>query len=161
MHSLDEMINESMDVREVKRALSVKMEQQGLTPGVISSLLNVSLQYVSKWKVIYEREGVVGLRLGYQGRDSYLTEEQRRTVVEWIRGQATLTVEAVREHIEGHYGVVYQSKQSYYELLEAGDMSYHRTQKQNPKGDDEQVQMRREEIKKNWHPMPKPSSEAK
>lgn len=148
MHSLDEMITEATDVRELKRALSVKMGQEELTPAVISRLLNVSLQYVSKWKVIYEREGVAGLRLGYQGRASYLTEEQRQAVVEWIRGEATLSVEAVRDYVEACYGIVYQSKPSYYELLEAGDMSYHRSQKQNPKGDNEQVQERREAIKK-------------
>jgi putative transposase len=46
--------------------------------------------------------------------------------------------------------VVYQSKQSYYELLEAGGMSDHRSEKGNPKRDEAQVLERREEIKKNW-----------
>jgi hypothetical protein len=51
MNSLDEIINGSLDVREVKRALSVKMVESGLTPAAVSELLNVSLQYISKWKV--------------------------------------------------------------------------------------------------------------
>jgi len=38
-------------------------------------------------------------------------------------------VEALRDYIEEQYGVVYRSKQSYYELLEAGGMSYHRSEK--------------------------------
>lgn len=46
--------------------------------------------------------------------------------------------------------MVYQSKQSYYELLEAGGMSYHRSEKSNPQRDQDQVLERREEIKKNW-----------
>ena len=62
----------------------------------------------------------------------------------------TVTVEEVRDYIEEHYGVVYQSKQSYYDLLEAGGMSYHRSEKGNPKRDEAQVLARREEIKKNW-----------
>jgi len=70
--------------------------------------------------------------------------------VDWIGGQETLSVEALRDYIEEQYGVVYRSKQSYYELLEAGGMSYHRSEKHNPKRDEAQVLARREEIKKNW-----------
>ena len=44
----------------------------------------------------------------------------------------------------------YRSEQSYYELLAAGGMSYHRSEKANPKRDEEQILARREEIKKNW-----------
>jgi len=56
----------------------------------------------------------------------------------------------VRDYVEEQYGVVYHSKQSYYELLEMGGMSYHRSEKKNPKRDEEQILARREEIKKNW-----------
>ncbi|MBI3301251.1 MAG: winged helix-turn-helix domain-containing protein [Deltaproteobacteria bacterium] len=59
-------------------------------------------------------------------------------------------MEEVRDHSEERYGVVYQSKQSYYALLEAGGMSYHRPERGNPKRDEAQVLTRREEIKKNW-----------
>src|SRR5216684_980258 len=100
MQDLNEIINEATDAREVKRAVSVKMGQQGFSAAQICQVLNVSPQYVSKWK--------------------------------------------------GQYGVVYQSKQSYYEFLEAGGMSYHRSEKVNPKRDAAQVLGRREEIKKNW-----------
>jgi len=67
MNSLDEIINGSEDVREVKRALSVKMVDSGWSPATVSELLNVSEPYISKWKVKYEAEGAAGLRLGYQG----------------------------------------------------------------------------------------------
>lgn len=65
--------------------------------------------------------------------------------------QETVSVEAVRDYVEEHYGVVYRSKQSYYELLAAGGMSYHRSEQDNPKRDETQILARREEIKKNWH----------
>lgn len=161
MKSLDEMIAESRDVREVKRALSVKMVEKGMAGTVVSELLNVSPQYVSKWKGKYETEGVDGLALGYQGRDGYLSEQQREAVIGWINNHETLSVEAVRDHLEAEYGISYQSKQSYYELLDAGGMSYHKSEKQNPKRDEAQVQARREEIKKNWHPTQKRSNAVK
>jgi hypothetical protein len=46
---------------------------------------------------------------------------------------------------------MYQSNQSSYDLLEASGLSYHRTEKGNPKRSEAQVLERREEIKKNWH----------
>ena len=150
MHDIDEIINEATDAREVKRAVSVKMGQQGFSPAQICQVLNVSLQYVSKWKGQYEAEGAAALRVRYRGSEGYLREEERQEILQWIGAQETVSVEAVRDYVEERYGVVYHSKQSYYELLEAGGLSYHRTEKSNPKRDEAQVLARREEIKKNW-----------
>ena len=44
MNSLDEIIDTSSDVREVKRALSVKMVMQGMSVSAVSEVLNVSVQ---------------------------------------------------------------------------------------------------------------------
>jgi transposase len=150
MQDLDEIIEEAKDGREVKRAVSVKMSAQGFSPSQICQVLNVSLQYVSKWKGLYETGGGAALRLGYRGSESYLEDEQRAVILRWIEARETVGVEDLRDYIEAQYGVVYRSKQSYYELLEAGGMSYHRSEKDNPKRDEAQVLGRREEIKKNW-----------
>ncbi len=150
MQSIDEVINESKDVREVKRAVSVKMGIGGMTSAQICQCLNVSAQYVSKWKGVYKAEGAAALMLGYSGSESYLSVEQRGEIEQWIDTHETLTVEEVREYVEEHYGVRYHSRQSYYDLLEGGGMSYHRSEKVNPKRNQEQVVERREEIKKNW-----------
>ena len=64
MDDIDEIINEARDAREVKRAVSVKMSAQGFSPAQICQVLNVSLQYVSKWKGLYEAGGGAVLRLG-------------------------------------------------------------------------------------------------
>jgi len=151
MHDIDEIINEATDAREVKRAVSVKMGVQGFSPAQICQVLNVSLQYVSKWKGQYEAGGGAVLRLGHRGSESYLGEEERQTILQWIGAQETVSIEAVRDYVEEQYGVVYRSKQSYYDLVEAGGMSYHRSEKHNPKRDEAQILVRREEIKKNWH----------
>jgi hypothetical protein len=47
---IDEIINEAREAREGKRAVSVKMGQQGFRPAQICQVRNVSLQDVSKWK---------------------------------------------------------------------------------------------------------------
>lgn len=83
MTSLDEVINTSQDVREVKRALSVKMLQNGITPGQIHGLLNVSVQYVSKWKTQYEAYGVSSLLIAYKGKEGYLDAHQGLAKDSW------------------------------------------------------------------------------
>ncbi len=52
------------------------------------------------------------------------------------------------QHQEQHE-VVYQSQQSYYELLHAAGLSYHKSEKVNPKRAETLVQERREANKKN------------
>lgn len=151
MDDIDDLINEAKDAREVKRAVSVKMSAQRFSPAQICQVLNVSLQYVSKWKGLYEAGGGAVLRLGHRGSKSYVRAEERQAILQWIGGRETVSVEALRDYVEEQYGIVYRSKQSYYELLEAGGMSYHRSEKHNPKRDEVQILARREEIKKNWH----------
>jgi putative transposase len=150
MESLDEIINESRDAREVKRALSVKMALQEMPPAQIGALLNVSAQYVSKWRGRYETAGAQALLLGYQGSASYLSGEQREAICNWIQSHQSLTVEAVRDYIQEQYDVLYQSKQSYYDLMQEAGLSYHKSQSRNPQRDAALVVERRGAIKKNW-----------
>lgn len=152
---LDGIISESREAREVKRALSVKMSLGSLPVSQICELLNVSASFVSKWRGIYEAHGAAGLGLGYVGSQSFLIPEQRSEVIAWIQGQAGegqagVQPTQVRDYLEERYRVVYRSQQSYYELMHAAGLSYHKSEKVNPKRDEEQVQQRREEIKKNW-----------
>jgi putative transposase len=86
----------------------------------------------------------------YRGSESYLSVEQRQEIEDWLGAHETITVEEVRDELEARYGIVYQSKQSYYDLLDASGLSYHGTEKGNPKRNQAQVRERREEIKKNW-----------
>lgn len=153
MRTLDGIIDESRDAREVKRALCVKMAVSGMATAQICEVLNVSPQYLSKWRGKYEANGAESLVLAYRGSESYLSAEGRAQIAAWVKGHETLSVEAVRDYVEEHFGVVYQSKQSYYDLLESGGMSYHKSEKRNPRRDEEQVLARRAEIKKKWRPI--------
>jgi putative transposase len=147
---LDEIIDGCRDAREVKRALCVKMSLGSLPVSQICGLLNVSPAFVSKWRGIYKAQGAEGLGLGYAGSRGLLTPEQRATVIGWIQGQGTVQVAQVRDDVQEHHGVSYKSPQSYYELMHEAGLSYHKSEKVNPKRDEEQVQQRRAEIKKNW-----------
>ena len=148
MEDLDAIINESRDAREVKRALCVKMALGALPVAQICEWLNVSAPFVSKWRGLYEAQGAAALGVGYAGSQGYLTEAQKGEVIAWIQAQPTVSVAAVRDYLQEQHEVVYQSPQSYYDLLHAAGLSYHKSEKVNPKRDETQVQERREAIKK-------------
>jgi len=150
LDSLAQMIEETTDARELKRALSVKMGLGGMATADIGELLHVTPRYVRKWRGRYEQEGVGALRVGYRGSESYLSVEQRQEIEDWLGTLETVTIEEVRDYSEARYGIVYQSQQSYYDLLEVGGLSYHRTEKGNPKHNEAQVLAGREESKKTW-----------
>ncbi len=150
METIDEIINESKDVREVKRAICIKMLGEEIKPEDISKLLNVSIQWVSKWKIKYEENGAEALKLTYKGKARYLTQEQEKEIIEWIVKKEHIKIEELIEYIEKQYQIIYKSKQSYYELMEEAGMSYHKSEAVNPKTDMEIVLTKREEIKKNY-----------
>jgi transposase len=145
---LDEIINESRDARKVKRALCVKMALGALPVAQICEWLNVSAPFVSKWRGLYEAQGAAALAVGYSGSQGYLSEAQKGEVINWIQAQPVVTVVAVRDYLQEQHEVVYQSPQSYYELLHAAGLSYHKSEKVNPQRDETLVQERRQAIKK-------------
>ena len=156
MEKLETYLAQSQDVREVKRGLCVKMVLSGMAGGKVAALLGVSPQYVSKWKGLFATQGVASLGLGYQGSQGFLSPEERAKVFGWLEEQMqhkhAVTLEQLRDEIEVRFGVVYRSRQSYYDLLHAAKASYHKTQKQNPKRDEAKVLERRAAIKKTHLP---------
>jgi len=83
--TLDELITNHPDPRELKRALAVKMRGSGYTHHQISEILNVVSSFISKWEKRYLEQGVEGLRLRYEGRKSYLSCEQREEIIQWLK----------------------------------------------------------------------------
>jgi len=149
MDRVAQLSDETTDVRELKRAGSVKLGEPGLATQGIGTVLQVTPRAVRKWWRRYEREGVDGLAGRNRGSESSLSIEQRQEVEDWLGAQETLRVDEVRDELEARYGIVYQSKQSYSDLLDAGGLSYPQTEKSNRKRNEAQVVERRDEIKKN------------
>lgn len=132
-------LREQRDVREYRRALAVKLALQGYTCETISDMLDVSLGFVSQAKKAYETQGVTGLILKYQGFKPYLSQEERTSVIDWLKSQQEWSVERLQAYIQATYGVVFQSRQSYYQLLDDAGMSHKKTQGAPPQRDDARV----------------------
>jgi putative transposase len=134
--------------RECKRAFAVKLDLQGYSSPFIEELLDVSGSFIRKWRIQYEKYGIGRLYLQYQGSQGYLSPEERAEVVTFLQTKAYYSVEALREYIDEHYAVVYQSKQSYYDLLHEAHIGWKKTEKTHPARDDVKVLAKREAIKK-------------
>lgn len=130
---------EKRDSREYRRGLAVKLALQGYLYEVISDMLDVTPGFVSQAKKAYETAGTAGLTLKYQGMQPYLSSDERQDVIGWLKVQQEWSVERLHEYIADTYGVVFQSRQSYYQLLADAEITYKRAQRSNPKADPEQV----------------------
>jgi len=149
---LDAFIQSNPDARELKRALAVKMEQTGYSHQQISEVLGVSVAFVTKWKRRFLDEGIDGLRLAYQGFKPYLDGTQRQQVLAWLHERDHYSVLELSAYLRDTFGVTFQSKQSYYDLFAEAKISWKKAQPTNPKADPQQVEEKRDEIKKTLRP---------
>ena len=65
----------------------------------------------------------------------------------WLQQQNNWNLDLLYEHIKTSYDIVFQSPQSYYNLLREAKISWKKTQKKNPVKDDKLVEEKKQEIK--------------
>jgi putative transposase len=143
---LTAFLAEKRDSREYRRALAVKLALQGYLYEAISDMLDVTPGFVSQAKHAYETQGTAGLTLKYQGAQPYLSEAERQAVIEWLKKEQEWSVERLHAHIETNYGVVFQSRQSYYQLLADAGITHKQAQRANPKRDEERVAAKKKKL---------------
>ncbi len=120
---LSEFIQSNPEPREMKRALAVKMVLQSEPYSNITQLLGMHKSSITTWKQKFEVQGLEGIKLAYQGAKSYLTSAQRAEVIIWLTRKNHWDLEELVTELDEEYGVIYQSKQSYYELFSSADIS--------------------------------------
>jgi len=116
MSDLEKFISNSEKVREVKRAVAVKMVEEGLKPVTACKVLKISDAFVSNRKIVCKNKGAEGLRSGYKGSKGYLSKSQKDEIIKYLGKQEHPSVEESRDYIEKNYGILYKSEQSYYDL---------------------------------------------
>jgi transposase len=139
MEELIEFIQANPDPRELKRALAVQMMMQNYKHSTIGNILGVSVGFVNKWKYIFLEQGVVGLELKYKGSKSYLSPAQKQIVLTWLKQKNYWHLSELQEYLEDNFDVVFKSNQSYYDLFKQANISWKKTQKNNPRKDPEIV----------------------
>ncbi len=147
--SLEELLEQAKDKREYKRGQAVKLDLAGYARKATAAALSVSVNFVSKWRLQYNRHGAASLALSYQGSKGYLDQEDKEQVLAWLAQQSPyIGRETLETYLESEYGVRYKSTSSYYELLHQAGISYKKRQAVNPKQDEQKVLEKREAIKK-------------
>ncbi len=120
IEELQALISSNPDAREMRKALALKLVYQEYGDGEIEKILDVSIGSISGWKQAYEQDGIEGLRLRHRGRISYLSATEREEVLSWLQKKDCWEIGELEYHLAEQYDVVYESKQSYYDLMEAG-----------------------------------------
>ncbi len=140
---LGEFIRSTSDVRELKRALAVRMAIEGKPYGEITGLLKVHKSFITRWKQEFYEKGIPGIKLGYHGRKSYLSEAEKQEIIAWLQTKDYWNLDELITYINMNYDVIYQSKQSYYDLFSEAGITWKKSQKVNPKIEPEVVKKRR------------------
>ena len=141
---LESFIKSDIDARELKRAIAVRMALSGNIYHEISKILGVSSFFIGYWKKQFKTKGIAGIKLGHKGSKGYLTARQNTEVIEWLKNKEYGSLDELVTYLEEEFGVVYKSKQSYYELFDRAKISWKKTQKTNPKFDKELVKKKTE-----------------
>lgn len=147
---LQEFIAVGSNAREVRKALAVKLVYQGYLYEEIQRILNVSIGSITGWKQAYLAHGIDGLRLNHKGRKSYLSAEQREDVLNWLQTKDSWELGELEYKLAFEYGVVYESKQSYYDLFHAAGISWKKSKKLKPKSDPDNVAAKSKRLKQYW-----------
>jgi transposase len=151
---LEAFLTEERDARVYKRALAVKMALNGYLYDVICDILHVSPGFISQWKKAYTESGIEGLRLNYHGPTPFLGPNEKQAVITWLHEQQTWDLEQLKTHIEATYGIVFQSRQSYYDLLAEAKITWKKAQRANPHHNPALVAAKKKEISERleeWH----------
>jgi putative transposase len=143
---LTSFIQSNSSAKEIKRAVAVKMALSGEPYSKITEMIGMHKSSITIWKQKFLSKGLDGIKLGYQGSSSYLNEAQRRETIMMLQRKNYWNLDELVTYLDEHYGVIYKSKQSYYDLLKDAGISWKKSQKVNPNSDPDLVKKRREEI---------------
>lgn len=148
LDKLRNFIETTSDLREQKRAIAVMMWLEGISSKKIQCILNVSPSYVSQNKNNFIDFGIEGIKTKYKGSKGYLSLEEQQDIIKYLETKDHWSLKELKKHIKDKYGIVFQSKQSYYDLFHEAKISWKKTQKKNPKKDDDLVAEKKEYIEK-------------
>jgi transposase len=143
---LENFIASNPDPRELKRALAIRMLIEGVCRETIQKILRVSSPFISKCKINYALHGIEGLLLNHQGSRGQLKPEERAEIIQWLTNKNHWNLCELSNHIAERYQIEFQSKASYYQLFTSAGISGKKSQKKNPKRDEELVKKKHQEI---------------
>ena len=120
---LESFIKSDIDARELKRAIAGRMALSGTIYYEISRILGVSNFFIAYWKKQFKTKGIAGIKLGHKGSKGYLTALQNTELIELLKNKEYWDLDELVTYLKQEFGVIYKSKQSYYELFDRAKIS--------------------------------------
>lgn len=143
---LKEFIISNPDSQEMKRALATKLVLEGYRYQKVQEILAVSSGFISKWVNAFRFAGLQGLKSRHQGTKGFLSKSERAEVVQWLIAQKAWDISELEVYLIDRYDVVFQSRQSYYQLLKEARITWQKGEQINPRHDEELTQKKNQEI---------------
>jgi len=143
---LKDFIKTNPNEKEMKRAFTVELAIEGYKYREISKILEMSVEFISKWNQVFKSGGLAALKSSYQGRKGYLTQLERQAVIAWLIEQKIWDISDLEIHLIEKYDVVFQSRQSYYQLLQEARITWQKGEQTNPRQDPEAISKKNREI---------------
>lgn len=98
--------------RMYQRLIAMKLILEGIDHKKVAEILGVTYPTINRWAKLCEEYGIDGLEPNFGGgRPSYLTDEQKRELDEYIADKDNLTYKDLHQIILRKYGVNYSMKQ--------------------------------------------------
>lgn len=66
----------------------------------IQEMLNVTSSFISKWESRYIEPVAEGLKLGYSERESYLSSQERKEVIQWLKQKGEWNLAELIEYLQ-------------------------------------------------------------
>ena len=145
---MENFIKSARDARELKRGLAVKMSFSGMSLKETAAKLGVCKSFVGKWRKIFKQKGSKGLKVAYKGSTGYLSAKDRKETILWLKRKKYWNLESLIDFVRSRFGVIYKSRQSYYDLFKEAGISWKKTQKCNSRKDPLEILKKRKDLKK-------------
>ena len=146
IHLLTDFIKSNPNEKEMRRALAVKLAIEGYRYRQISKILAVSVGFITKWSQAFKSGGLTALKSSYRGGKGYLNPNERQAVIQWLIEQKTWDISDLEVYLIEKYDVVFQSRQSYYQLLKEARITWQKGEQVNPRQDPEAISKKNREI---------------
>lgn len=148
---LSSFIGSTEDSRESRRAQAVILMDQGSSIEIITLLTALKRRQAFKYRSLYLKIGLEGLRNKRKGKPKLLlTKTQREEVLNYLEYTIPKdhgyevefwTTSILGDFIKGKYGVSYKSKRPFYLLFEEAKYSFHKPGKVYEKHDKKKVEV--------------------
>lgn len=140
------------------KSQAILMKERNISNKDISKVLFKEESTISKWIRDFNRKRMASIFTGHQNNEnaSKLTKEQKKEIKEILKKPPSeygipkefWSVPSLKKYIKAQFKIVYESKESYYFLLKFGNLSFKKPEKFNIKRDDEFIDKRIEEIRR-------------